>query len=253
MLFLLTEYCDMNCPHCMIDATTERKHASLETVDKFIRFAKTLNSRRIAISGGEATQHPYFLKYFERILKDFKEADIVLMSNGSFLDNLDSFKILQDKYFFYTQISSIKGLYKDHEKTLELFNKYASSLQRTYLVTELHFLEEHLGRAKNNDLSEYRTGNKRNAPSCFNLFSAARSLSSFKDIIYYMETNLQYGHCKPMIDSTGNIYVSESKNCVKLGTLNDSLDMLFYNLKRNKPCEKCKNKVPSQFKTLLGW
>lgn len=259
MLFLLTEYCTMGCKHCMINSTDCGKHSSFTTVKAFVKFAKKMGTRKIGISGGEPTQHPHFLKHLTFILKAFSydNVEIVVMSNGHFLKDKalsDNIARLQSEYPFGIQITSIEGLYFEHESTIRFYELRRKDFMQIDLIKELYYLEEHLGRAKENDLSEFRTGNSRTVPNCFNLYAGARQLGSLKEVINYLDGNTVFNFCKPMVDFVGNVYPSECNSCPVLGNIHrDGSGKIYRNLVSSQPCGACKNMIPSNFKETLGW
>lgn len=248
----------MDCKHCMSDSTPKSPHATIETLEAFISFAKEVGTTKIGISGGEPTSHPHFLKYFVKILECFSSnSEIFLMSNGQFFRRknfCNSLAKLQKKYHFRVQVSSIEGLYPEYENIVSLYKKMYVKFNKISFVDKLFFIEEHLGRAKKNELSPYRTGNQRMVPSCFNLYAICQQLPSFREAIQYLDLNTQFNFCKPMVDASGNIHVSESVHCSKIGSVHDySIDDLYKALVKSQPCNTCKNTVPKILKDRFGW
>lgn len=248
MLFLLTQHCDMECPHCLSDATIDGEHASKRTVDRFVWFAKKMKTTRIGISGGEATNHPAFYPLFNRIVRQLPTVQFVLMSNGAFLrnDNLThALARLQIKYQFAIQICSIPGLYKDYKEIVGLYRHKHRLFPNIHFVDGLYFLEKTLGRAARNDLTQYETGNQRIAPGCWNLYSACRTCGSLKTAINLLDRNSTYTWCKPMIDATGNVHPGESISCPIIGNIHTSTMGQIYNaLRSGVPCGKCGTSCP---------
>lgn len=256
MLFLITQHCDMGCPHCMSDSTPDSPHASKKTVDAFIKFAKKLDVIKIGISGGEPTSHPNFYDHFSKIVFEFRRSYIVLMSNGSFLRDeyltrrLAGLQALQDH--FHIQISSIPGLYRDYDEIVQLYEQEHKSFINIQFIDQLYYLEERLGRAAKNDLAKHRTGNQRIAPGCYNLYATCHAVGSLKKAINTLDTQSMTTLCKPMIDATGNIHPGESIDCPIVGNLHkSSLTQIHRALATGQPCGACGNEVPAQFKFQL--
>ena len=257
MLFLITEYCTMGCKHCMSDSTPKSPHATLETVEAFIRFAQELGTSKIGISGGEPTSHPQFFEYFIKILESFNTAQIVLMSNGQFFrdnDFCNTLAKLQKKFFFRIQISSIEDLYSEYGEIVALYEEKYRNFTEINFVDQLFFLEEHLGRAKRYELSQHRTENRRTVPGCFNLYAICQQLTTLKDGIQYMDNNTQFNFCKPMIDASGNVRPSESVCCTKIGNVHEcNIEAIYKILSSTQPCEACGTITPDIFKERFGW
>jgi hypothetical protein len=244
----------------MSDCKPNNEHASQNVIDQFIEFAKETNTSRIAISGGEPTEHPKFLDHFENILKSFKnKAIVVLISNGYFLRDektISKISSLDQKYQFAIQITAIKEFYPNYKKTIKLFDKYEHRFSNAAVVTELLFFEKHLGRAKNKDWSHLEPIKKREAPNCINIYSVAQSglFDNLKDVIKYIDGYLVFSLCKPLIDHLGNFRAGEYLECEILGNIvNDSMSDIFQNIKTKKPCGHCKVEIPAVFKKQLNW
>jgi len=250
MVFQITNYCEMECPHCMSVCSTKGIHATLNTIEQMCIFAKKYNPKTVLISGGEPTQHPDFIDYFEIILKElYNRCAVILASNGDFLfknkirDNLIK---LNKEFLFAIQISSIKGLYKRTSSTQKLFKKYKRKFKMMGLIEEITVIDQ-LGRATGKDWSKFTTY-KRKAPNCFNLLSCAYSpiTNSFRDVIFQIHNK---NACKPFITPEGNIHVGESHFCHKIGTIWDNDPTLYNNIKKVEPCGKCGAPI-DQFKLL---
>lgn len=257
MLFLLTEYCTMNCQHCMNDSTPGGEHASLRVIKAFKKFAQNLGTIKVAVSGGEPSQHPNFLEYFGYLAKAFDgKAAVVLISNGYFLhvDELcDGLSRLQKRYKFGIQVTSIDGLYPQHKATLEVFEEKKEAFGQIELIQQLSFIEQ-MGRARFHDVRQYATMGDRQAPDCFNLYAGARQLDSFRSVINFLDYKTQYNFCKPMIGPRGDIYPGESVFCPSVGNiLKDSNAKIYKRLKEGQPCEKCEITIPDAFRARLGW
>lgn len=273
MLFDLTEHCSLGCPHCMIDSTPNNKHCNIDTVEEFIKFALRMETKIIGIGGGEPTEHPSFFDYMYLILKSLSNNVFMinLLSNGRFLKD-DSFtqelSHLQKVYPFPIQISVLKGIYPHREETVELYKEKGHLFKNIGLAEDITVIETDLGRAKGKDWSYLNAPHKRQAPSCFNIWSICHPLSGFtmgkskvgyiqykmetlKEVISYLEWNTK-NFCKPLVAWDGSVYAGETPSCVKLGNIKeDSDEVIFNNLKSGRPCEKCGVKVPPQYNFLF--
>jgi len=239
MIFQLTNYCDMECPHCCVNSTKDGGHSSLKTLIQVVKVVKQFKPKTLIIGGGEPTDHIEFFKFFKYILKNIKKSDIVLATNGKFL--YDNKKVkemirLNKKYYFTIQVTAVDRLYKNVYKTTELFNSVKHHLPTSYIVPQLQVVDK-LGRAKGKDWSHISTF-KRKAPNCFNILSCSYSniTHTFRDIIHAIHIKNQ---CKPYIDFTGTIYIGESTECVHIGTIWDTDEVLYRNIINREPCGKC--------------
>lgn len=258
MLFHLTEYCTLRCPHCMVNSNKKGKHADEKTVQQFIRFAHKMGTYKIAIAGGEPTEHPDFIKMFRMILIAFGgNAIVMLMTNGRFmLDKhyTNEIAVLQTKFGFVIQVSALKGIYPLREETVAAYHDQKSKFNAIEIVENITGIQK-LGRARYWNYKHLGPLYQWKVPNCFNLYSAAKSndserpIRSFKDIINYMDAdsirkrNLFLNFCKPLIGWDGSIYVGESPECTKLGNIHSYRDPI-KTLKRTNPCEECGIKVP---------
>ena len=69
----ITDYCSFGCAFCYQGSTLQGKHANYEDIQFVIDELKKAKVFEVAIGGGEPTDHPDFI----RVLRDFREADIV--------------------------------------------------------------------------------------------------------------------------------------------------------------------------------
>ncbi len=238
MIFQLTHYCEMDCPHCADSCTPKGTHANMNTVSQVCKFASKF-SAILLISGGEPTSHPNFLESFEYILYNAQDTKIILISNGSFLyDRELTSKIIElnNRFSFFVQITAVTGLYKSVSKTVELYNSIERSFKDICIIRQMTVIDQ-LGRAKGKNWSKFSTY-VRQAPNCFNFLSCAYSpqTKTFKDVINAIQTKNQ---CKPFVDVSGTVHIAESTTCSHIGTIWDSDEVLYRNLINRNPCGEC--------------
>lgn len=259
MLFCITNHCEEECPHCMSSCSPNGQHASAKVVNGFIKFAKKMGTTKLCVSGGEPTQHPKFFRSFKQIVDTFNnKALIVLMSNGFFLrhENIIANLVkLQKQKTFSIQISAMEHFYPNWIETTNLFNLHKDRFASIELVTYLTHLEEYLGRAKDRNWDDIKPSYERKGPNCFNLYSIAQSsqIHNLRQLIQFMDRNLTFSFCKPMIDYKGDVRPGESMDCPVIGNVFDKSNLIFNNLKENQPCGKCKVQVPDVAKLQFGW
>lgn len=83
-LFHITDWCNLNCQHCFINAHHTPVHQfTVEEVSSIIRDMKKLKTTRIAFSGGEPTLHPDLPGILEVAVEEGFAPDFV--SNGTLI------------------------------------------------------------------------------------------------------------------------------------------------------------------------
>jgi hypothetical protein len=254
MLFLITERCSMNCPHCMIGAQAEGESASRATVIETLQFADDAGIKMINVSGGEPTEHPDFWDIFSLILRRGKKRFIVLATNGSWLKRpgfVQKLTHLQKQYPFAIQVTAIKGLYQDVQRTQTLFmanrRRFGMAVE---IITQITCIDQ-LGRAQGKDWSHLGKSivggvlHKRRAPNCFNVLSAARGSATLQQLVGLLEIGLA-NFCKPMVDWRGDIHIGECPECTTIGHVADSFENILSALQAAEPCGACGVATPDK-------
>ncbi len=248
MIVQLTRHCNFRCPHCLVDASPDSSEFMTEkTLTDVIRFINNSNSKFLGVSGGEPTTHPEFLHFMERILREV-DCNVALMTNGNFLfhsEIRDGLIDLLNIRSVYVQVSAVKGLYPKVMATKKMFKKYQKRMPNSMLIEELTIMES-MGRAKGEDYLFSYGGYQKQAPSCFNLFSASRhkefkgyELDDFAGAIDLLHNTTKGNFCKPLIDSYGQLFAGESNTCLNIGSVTDSMEQIWNNYKAGKPCGGC--------------
>lgn len=213
MLIRVTNYCDMGCPHCMVNAHRGGEHMPLDVYLKTMKFSAEYDPYIIMLTGGEPTKHPRIVEYLN-IAKGYTPI-VCLISNGTFLEDEElTWKILDLK--IKVQITNDPDYYP---RPLE------------YHPAMVHFSVERkvqnitpLGRAKTNGL----VGINRKAPTCYNLRAAAFQLGSIKAGIAYLRDRGFF--CTPSVNINGSVAAGETPFCQALGTVESDEGILFGNL-----------------------
>ena len=247
MIIHITNRCQMNCPHCADECIEEGIDISETTASQFVRFAdlnKNPMNPVIIVSGGEPTMHPNFAECMYHIIMMSHPSMIVLATNGYFLYDEKLKKDMMDlahAKVFAIQLSAINGLYKNTDKTKHLFKDFmATRTLATGDIIEKITVIDYLGRAKQKPKEYWKkyTDYQRKAPNCFNMISCIQSsrTNSFSDVLTVI-----HGHnsCKPLVRPNGDIHLSESKHCHKIGTVWDDDQTLYENALKLEPCGKC--------------
>lgn len=238
MVFRITNYCNMGCKHCMQDSTTKGKHATMEMINKMIRFAELAPlTTTIQISGGEPTEHPEFITILKKIVKKFSPRPVTIITNGEGFHKKEQLKKiiqLMGRYpHLLIQITTVKDIYKNHEERVEFLEKkikkiskkYGSGIAERMLVcTELENGIIPIGRAlKNLDyLNDVSFIAKRKSTSCFNMYNSllGNDGNLFK-AIDYLKTHSMASFCKPLIKETGEVVFGEYDACQTIINLSE--------------------------------
>lgn len=87
MIINITQHCTLRCPHCMQNAGPERNEMmSKDVFSQALRFAQSIGSRVLMISGGEPTSHPLFFDFLAMALNS-GFLTVSVLSNGTFLQD----------------------------------------------------------------------------------------------------------------------------------------------------------------------
>lgn len=236
MILNITNRCQMGCYHCMENATPDGDHMTLEIFEQPLDFIDKIKPKVLLVSGGEPLEHPDFFHIMDKLLERFSGKQIVLTSNGMFLDN----KELRDRVLKLGVLVQITNDPRYYPKRINMNIKHPSI---TY-ATRIESLYPQ-GRAIHKKPINCK------APKCFNLRSIARSRSNMVDVIECMEELFKF--CTPMIGATGHIYPGESKTCKNIGNVYDSLQQIHTNLIAFR-CNDCKmfNNIPVGHRKHVG-
>ena len=218
MLVRITQRCRMNCPHCMVEASPDGEHMTMETFRKAIGFIKANTLPLIMVSGGEPMEHPQALEFLAMAKK---ELHVVMLSNGMFISDAGlrdsviklgiSVQVTSDPRFYATPIQKFDHpsfMYEDHIRTIIP-----------------------IGRAAKNKIEC-----NRQSPPCFNLRSATRSTGDVWEAIRALRQGGKM--CTPSINVNGDVVAGESSLCRKIGTVESTTDELTANACEMR-CNKC--------------
>ncbi len=238
MLIKVTNKCSMGCNHCMEDSTPAGSHMSEDTFLRALDFAARMESPAwalgvppmILLSGGECTEHPEIVRFIE--LVERRKYLPLLITNGMWLADRElRDAILTKNRNIFVQVTNDTRYYPTKPPVVHD--------DRITYVDSLTLLLP-LGRLAR------KKGEKalpvRKAPTLFNLRSATRALRSFSAAVCTMRTRAASGfsgHCAPSIADDGSVMIGETRNCWKIGTVDDTDETLTKAVLEMGACNRC--------------
>ena len=244
MIINITQHCTLRCPHCMQNAGPERNEMmSKDVFSQALRFAQSIGSRVLMISGGEPTSHPLFFDFLAMALNSGFLTGSVL-SNGTFLQDhnfVEKFaNMVKNKSGFFLQISSFKGLYANydevHKPNLKALRLFGDKVTLCDNPGDIQM--KPLGRACSGKC--YEEAKRFNGfPSCAN---SALILTQFKSVKMLgigalMEYNQRF--CLPIVSWDGSIRLGESEQCKVIANISEPLPDINQKLIDFRPCGGC--------------
>lgn len=244
MLFCITNKCSMECPHCMSSCTKDGQFFDLKDISYFANFFNYMGFHVLLISGGEPTEHPQWVELICALMQKCNPQMIAIISNGSFTedpDKLDKMRTLIRKFpDLNIQITSVKGLYKNHNYIVENKEEIFRNLYgHVFFETDKIGSMKPLGRAAANKeaMAQVMARNVKYT-TCTNPALLARQSKDISDYATNCEQNFKF--CTPMVDYKLDLHMSESMLCPSVGNLiNDAWTDLFKRMKDFVPCGKC--------------
>lgn len=240
MLLKITNYCTMGCNHCFQDSNPKGEHMTKDIFKRSLDFIKQLNPSILLISGGEPTDHPLFFEFINDLLGVFKKEQLVIISNGQFLNDSEKRKKIMGLKI-QVQVTNDERYYP---------TKIITDYNYKNLIIERHIPTLYpQGRAVTNNLNAPQGVT---APKCFNIRSIClRNASALQMAIRLLEG---YGKfCTPLIGEDGKVYVGESVLCTSVGDVDTPLAEILKNI-RNLKCNKCgmEDKLSSVHRSIIN-
>lgn len=238
MLLRLTNACNEMCPHCLVDATPDGMHMSVDVFKNVCAFLLRTGTRSISVSGGEPTLHPQFLDMMQDLIrvKDIMvdSGVVILITNGTWI--LDTTMTCNIKKLLrqgvQVQVSTQKEFYKNHDMIM--------SHEKCFVQMGCEFCHDsieqlvRIGRCKPDAFSKFPV-----TPStCANIALTARQLQYNK---WLPTLELRGNFCKPSINVDGSISAGESPLCTPLGTVMNTVQALHTAAVNHNPrnCNRC--------------
>lgn len=224
MLIRITNACTMGCPHCMVNATPDGAHMTLDTFKATLAFAHDVDPYGgLLVSGGEPTDHPQVVEFLQ--LAQEASCAVTLLSNGLFLANksllmqvlsrVARIQVTDDPRFYPKRIERVRHPRITYEDTLRQLAPF--------------------GRAK--DVGCDAHGLPRQMyPSCFNLRSATRADGDVRRGLVRLRMMQRF--CVPSVNVDGTVVAGEAPSCWPIGTVHDSALVITRNILA-MPCQRC--------------
>lgn len=242
MLIKITNKCHRGCSHCLENSTPKGEHMSAEVFDKALRFARRVERLAhqggyppmLILTGGEATDHPDFLAWLERVMKEGWLTFV--LTHGMWMTDKEKLAaVLRPEWSnLRLQVAYDPRFYPGDPPPK------VDDPRVMYVNNPLALLP--LGRAKDRASVLSKGVATRKAPSSFNLRSIVRHQRDFVQGLAIHRIRAVNGglsgHCSPAISHTGEVTAGESNECFVIGTV-DSTDEELTRAVMGMQCNRC--------------
>lgn len=236
MLVQITNKCFGGCEHCMQGSNPKGKHMDFETFKKAVDLAVASKTAFLLISGGEPSDHPEFMKLVEYANE---RIPFCICTNGYW-----AFDFRREWFKEIGEMANCCGIQvysnpRYYERHWEVYKNRAlfKSIKHCALSTEPIENMQLLGRAKNSEKAIEDAKKSKYHMSCLFSTLMARQADSMEGFMDLMNKNFHF--CTPMIDTKGNIHMSESCKCQSVASVDDPVALIFHKMKMSKPCGHC--------------
>lgn len=254
MLIKITEKCSMNCTHCLNRSTSDGEHMAYETLNDTLEFLKKngLFAGGLIVSGGEPTEHPFFVDFLKRIIRFVKEntlfCSVLIATNGIWVSEhpeetkeIINYGDKNTEVFF--QVTNDTRYYP---VKLERHKQIFRNKNITFCDTVEHIYPQ--GRALDNKVESNSLGSK-----CFNVRAISKQIENctLRDIITLLLSRGKF--CTPFIDVHGNIKLGESDLCPICSNIYKEQEQIMEDIK-SFSCHQCdfiNEKLPEAYKRFL--
>lgn len=236
---MITNRCQMGCPHCMQDARPDGRLMTDETIEQVLDFCREARPLVVSVTGGEPTEHPRWAEMTRELLRMKPVALVNVLTNGAWIEDdkqrLKMAKLIRDaKGRMQVQVYSHPKYYQDHEWTVAHEQQYRS----IGCIADFHspiFMQD-LGRARRNCRQE--TAKSDHVPSCINSHLIAVQARSLQHFLSMAAQAAKF--CRPLIDPDGGIHMSESWLCPTVAHVGDGVEEAFRKMRESRPCKGCR-------------
>lgn len=240
----------MGCNHCMSNCTPKGKHMKLHTFIDAIDFQLKYGGIFCLISGGEPTEHPYFIemiKYANDAMHGVlgRVYSITVTTNGLWLtENVPFVKMMAKKYpnciFQVVVDDRYYPVHVDESSKVFTYNNVllCRDVQRIYPQ----------GRALINNLPWEAKASK-----CFNIRALTKQLKTNSLVGILAILNAKGYFCTPHINIDGDILLGESALCPSASSIYKSEQEIIQSIMDFKchACDFVNENLSDTYKALL--
>ena len=232
----------MMCAHCMEDAKPNGQMMSFATFKRAVEFGDSLGARCYIISGGEPTENEEMydmLSWFDKTMRG--KAFFAITSNGMWLKDKKQLEMVKRTInlgsYHSMQVYTNRQWYHEYDYVIGHREEY-ESYRGVKVCTDPIYMED-LGRARTSEEAQREVEKNPYSMSCLNSTLAARQLRRG----YFAKLLEERGQlCKPSIDVSGGVHMSESSLCPSVGNVDCNTQLqIWEHMKRFVPCLGCKN------------
>ncbi len=254
MLIKVTSHCQMQCSHCLEDASPAGSHMSLALFQKALDFTERAECEAIKagiptmviLSGGECTDNPEILEMVKQVVD--RKWIVMILTHGLWLNNKTlRDALLRDDWPILIQVTNDPRYYPRKPPHFEH--------PRVFYINEITLLST-IGRAAKPNFDS-KGLNPRISPSSFNFRSLTRSFNSVPEAIKMLRIHAaagKPGSCSPAVSHDGTVTAGESRFCFPIGTVNSSNEELTQAVLSMGSCNRCGRETPLEpkYKRALG-
>lgn len=244
MLVMITNRCHEGCRHCMSDCKPEGTDMDLITFGKAVKFARFLGARFLVLSGGELTLNPDWFRMCQ-ILNDQYHMPFGICTNGTWVEDQKTVRrmarVKEMRYCTGIQVYTNKLYYKSYD----LVKSHEQDLMKIGLRIDESPIRsmKDLGRAKTDPECQKLISEEKYFMSCLNAALASKQVPVSTKFCFALENEAAH-FCKPCVDPTGKVHMSESQLCPSVGDVTKELFAdIWDNMRQWVPCGGCKDYI----------
>lgn len=212
----LTNICNLRCQHCYgsFSETAVPQFVPLEWIKDSIKDLNELHTRRIGLTGGEATLHPNFLEIVSLLL--INGFELCVFTNGYNTDVIQ--QLLNDNrgYRFSIKVS-VDGCEIVHDAIRGRKNSFANAMKTVDIINQYQnvtmYISTTIMRNNINNIKELDFFIKNNYPRAVHTKDLAFPLGSARDCVFNLNEIELVEKCVPGFFKTKGTHVdSDTEN-----------------------------------------
>lgn len=245
MLIMISNRCDEGCPHCLQDSREYGNLMSMATFCNAVAFADSLGSKMVLITSGEPTENPQ-MEAMLGLIEPYRLRSgmrFVVLTNGTWIEDAEKrrmmWRISRLKSYVGTQVYTNRQWYQDYDFIMD-WKTELEQIPGCKVDADSPIFMQDLGRARNSAEAQAEVEKNPYCCSCLNAALVACQVYSPIDFISTMEQSGKF--CHPLIDTEGNVHMSESRLCPSVGNVcKDQAEEIFHRMRQFRPCMRCRN------------